>query len=1000
MDKRIGFITEENCSSNFDDLKGYFVNRDNPNYPGNPDSPNYPRAEGRVSGFQNPILGDPGRGEIARWHKVRIGALHTLVDQMIEQYTRDRRWYSDVRCREALWNMYRRLEWWVAQNIEPGNVDYQNALSFIRDCIVQILDTGEISRIMYRHNFKDGLDNSFEYNGGWTIDEYGYLTGLYFLGETAGWDGEEPEEWTITKVIEYPNPGLITFNYAVWGYVEIFVLEMDGEVIWSHDSTNLVDDSGFTFRDITLNVPAGIHEFKWRLVGEIGGTEVRLSEITFTELYPEIEKPEDIPKCPLPYNHHYSSDYMNYFTGVPYERPTFSTVGGSKVSDYLDMIRYVSSKENIEWELVDSVDGSGGNEYIFKLPLERLPETLSSKMTFNWRLKRKGYITFKYWIDGGNGSTLSFYINNQLVGGPWRDTDGWQEVRFNMSQAQTYKFDFLIHKEVSMELGTNAVYIKDIQVVEVTDYTDEPMPGDYFYEGEEAEAEYGKWLIYSNKGVLGSYYRGFPDDVEDTVRELELEFYSECDGVFSFAHRLGTEDPDRLVVEGLIFKEQYRLDESPVIWDGSENGVGLPTITVTPEYSTWKNTIPDGYSDIQESMIWTKDSDSLIYNIKIDGDWNGFKYLDAYGRMRIVCPPRYVVETDFLEAEESGEWIELTGGWGAGANIAVYTDHEMVGRYGYAIYRPHEDSSIISMEIDGVLRNRDVLNVYVDGRLYRRLYQEFDNLVMNIPNFGGDIKVEVAERPDDGRKELVFSGIVEFDGEFKPIEKETMYGDANARLEAIYTREDGRGRRMDAWIHRGSLETPTAWYTNTGVTFDINMLPYDEVVIKIPNNKIPFVDYARLETMLEEYKEGLEITDPIQTFYEDFNPFVHIDRIIYDSSVWEIVDIFEFLNIPNRGDNVIVHEATGGPRTVQFEVNIEGIELLDGGNYLSFEYGALFHEGDYAEVYARTDDGDQLLRVLTSSTLNQNGYLVHGVEIPPNTKSLIFSYTYGGGGSE
>src|SRR5690606_2757088 len=142
MDKRIGFITEENCSSNFDNLKGYFVNRDNPNYPGNPDSPNYPRAEGRVSGFQNPILGDPGRGEIARWHKVRIGALHTLVDQMIGQYTRDRRWYSDVRCREALWNMYRRLEWWVAQNIEPGNVDYQNALSFIRDCIVQILDTG------------------------------------------------------------------------------------------------------------------------------------------------------------------------------------------------------------------------------------------------------------------------------------------------------------------------------------------------------------------------------------------------------------------------------------------------------------------------------------------------------------------------------------------------------------------------------------------------------------------------------------------------------------------------------------------------------------------------------------------------------------------------------------------------------------------------------------------------------------------------------------------
>lgn len=1003
MDKRIGFITEDNSPSNFKDFKGYFVNPNSPNYPGNPDSPNYPRAEGRVSGFQNPILGDPGRGEIARWHRVRVNALHSLVDQMIEQYTRDRRWYSTVRCREALWNMYRRLEWWVAQNVEPGNGDYQNALSFIRDCIVQILDTGEASKIIYSHKFKDGLDNSFEYNGGWRIDEYGYLSGEYILGETVVLgEGEETEDWTITKVIEYPNPGLITFNYAVSGFVETFALEMDGEVIWRHDSTEVVDNTGFTFRDITLNVPEGLHEFKWVLVGEFGGSIVKFDEIIFTELYPEIKKPEEIPKCPLPYTHHYASDYMNQFTGVPHERPTFSTVGGSKVSDYLDMIRYVSSKENIEWELVNSIDGSGGNEYIFKLPLERLPETLSSKMTFNWRLKRKGYITFKYWVDGGNGSSLLFYINNQLVGGPWRDTSGWQEVRFNVSQAQTYKFDFLVHKEASMNLGTNAVYIKDIQVVEVTDYTDEPMPGDYTYEGEEAEAEHGKWLIYSHKGVLGSYYRGFPDGAEDMIRELELEFYSECDGVFGFAHRLGTEDPDRFYVEGLVFTEQHSLSESSVIWRGEDNGVGIPTVTVTPKYRSWKYTIPDGYSDLQGSFIWTKDSDSLTYKVKIDGDWNrGLKYLNVYGRLGIICPPRYVVETDFIENLESGRWTTV-GEWTSDRNTALLQSESGRDKYGYAIFEPHEDTSIISVEIDEDMRNREVLNIYLDGSLYRRLYPGFENIVINIPNFGEELRFEVEEKPDEGEMELVFSGLVEFVGEFNPMDKETMFEYAGESIDAYYEDEDGRGRRVTTELLVGSLETPTSWYTNEGFYMTGDLLPGDEWVIRVPNAKIPFVDYAKLESMLEEYKESLESVEPTQLFYEDFNPFSNQDKLIFDANDWKIVDVYQFLNFKNSGDSIIVHEAGEGVgRVAKFEIDLSNIELLEGGNYLKFEYGALFHGSDHAVVVAETSEGEErVLRVLNRSTLNPDGILVQGIEIPQNTTRIVFYYTYGGGGSE
>lgn len=52
MDKRIGFITEENCSSNFDDLKGYFVNRDNPNYPEIPTALTIRGQKGELAGFK------------------------------------------------------------------------------------------------------------------------------------------------------------------------------------------------------------------------------------------------------------------------------------------------------------------------------------------------------------------------------------------------------------------------------------------------------------------------------------------------------------------------------------------------------------------------------------------------------------------------------------------------------------------------------------------------------------------------------------------------------------------------------------------------------------------------------------------------------------------------------------------------------------------------------------------------------------------------------------
>ena len=988
MDKKIGFITQNDGSSVFDSFKKYSVNLNNPNNFKFSDSPNYPRAKGRVYGYQNPILGDPGRGEIARWHRLRTNVVQSLVEQMIEQFTRDRGWYSTVRCREALWNMYRRLEWWVNQNVEPGNSDYQNALSFIKDCITQILDTGEKPKIIYQHKFKEGMDESFEYAGGWKIDEFGYLSGLYVIGDTVEWEeGSELEEWSVSKMVNYHSQGLITFNYAVAGYVEKFILKMDEDIIWQHDSTDVINDTGFTFRDITLSIPAGAHKFTWILVGEMGGSLVRLDEIIFTELFPETNKPEEIPKCPLPYNHHFASDYMNYFTGVPYERPTFSTVGGSKVSDYLDMIRYVSSMENIEWELINEE-----GEYIFKLPLERLPETLSSKMVFNWRLKRKGYIAFKYWVDGGNGSSFLFYINNQLVGGPWRDTEGWQEVRFNMSQSQAYKFDFLVHKEVSKDLGTNAVYIKDIQVVEVTDYTDEPMPPDYAYDGEEAENEYGKWLIYSHRGALGSYYRGFPDGIEDMTREIELEFYSECDGVFGFAHKLGTEKPDRIYIDGLVFTEEHSLDEEPAIWDGNSNGVDIPTITVTPEYSGWSNLFPDGLPYVDGNALWTKNSSDIKYHVKIDGSWDkGIKSLIGSGEIGIICPPKYIAEERYMPSSLYGSW-STDGAWSSDEGvIEMSADSEEF--YGSAVYEPNnKDISFVSINVTEKLLQGEKLNIYIDGYLYFSALSGFEDLFLNIPViYGNKIKFEVEkadELPED-EKEIVFAGFFEFNETALPIDRETMFEVAGESLEINRQYSDGRGREVEIELPTGGLDTKESWYTNSGFKINLALLPKDDVIIKIPNIKVPYVDMDKLKELVDSVMEDKEIGEPKRIFYEDFNPFNSQDLLSYDSN-WDITDIFKFLNIPSGGDDVIVCKGDGNNHNI--DIDLSGINYGDGYLSLNFEYGALFNEGNSLELLGLINGEFRKVAEFTESTLKADGYRVNGINLPKGIEGLRFVY--------
>lgn len=254
---------------------------------------------------------------------------------------------------------------------------------------------------------------------------------------------------------------------------------------------------------------------------------------------------------------------------------------------------------------------------------------------------------------------------------------------------------------------------------------------------------------------------------------------------------------------------------------------------------------------------------------------------------------------------------------------------------------------------------------------------------------------------EEDENELIFSGIIEFDGEINPMEKESMFNNAGEDIGVSYEVEDGRGRRIESGLSIGSLESPTSWYTNRGFYVAADLLPGDELRLMVPNAIIPFVDYGRLEDLMNEYKEGLEPVEPTRLFYEDFNPYINREKFIYDENKWQHVDIYQFLGIQNRGDEVLVHEVVGGSNgTARLELSLDGIELKEGVNYLGFEYGGLFEQGDYVEVIARTDEDEELIRVLNQSSLTPDGRLVQGIELPQNTSSIVFSYNYGGGGSE
>ncbi|SNS21692.1 hypothetical protein SAMN05446037_100668 [Anaerovirgula multivorans] len=1121
---KLGLYSSGGCDPKFKNMLLNVVNPQHPNHPSKEGSPNQPRKT-RLPGYQNPLLGDEGNGEIGRWSKVDKKALRNIVDQMIEHFTHNRDWYKDVRCREALWNMYRRLMWWVRQNTEPLDSQYSQALSFIKDCILKILDTGEKPYVIYFADFSNSIDNSFTYNGNW-FSEYNSLTGKSREGQTL----------SLSKQVTYNDAGLVVFNMAADLNGGIVKLLLDGEVIWRHadrvgtegqwyvrnksgdlkpfvDVKHGIHDTGTVgalvdryyyyqtgpnqwkvvfvsafhttpskwqninqitkshdgkwteafidelgqhyplsvytdvellevidsvyreggeesglwedktadlyFSDSTVNVPAGTHTFQWVVEGAKGSSTVRFKSIQFTGLGIEVEK-DFIPKCPLPYNHHFSADYVNYFNGVDAEVPLFSTKGQSTTTDLMDMLRSVSSKENIEWDLVNSVDGGAGNENILKLPLNRLPETLSSKLTFNWRLKKKGYISFKYLIEGGNQSYLSLYINENQVGGPWFDTNGWQEAKFNMSEGQTYKFDMMVSKLASMGVGLDAVFIKDIEVVETVGYADDPMPQDYDKHGEMIE---GKWKVYAKDSSLSTFYRGFTDGNNDNSRELEVELQSECDGIFSFGYELGVNEPDRECIGGLLFNEDFMLSTTPRRWEADT--YGDIHVIITPEYG-------DGWRVLSKSYATPEDNATITYNIES----LGMNRLSVAGEVEIICPSRipYDYSTELKNIVPSG--VELSGLWSFDGSLVldIPSASYPVADYGYGMFiLAAPSNAYLYFDTSNQLNEDEFVDVYSNGDFVERFYGgEGDRSLVPVHLHDDTTLVEfVAGSVDTSgsiQSPVQFYSSLYVDGDhgnYLPTEMDKVsnifnYASDNLGLRQSYSQKLVGGERgLDLLLNTGKLTSKTTWVSSGDILgeFTVRLMPGDDFRFYLPFNTIPYID----SDTLTEIDEVLATEVVLLEYFNDqmeSNALNNIEHFTFDSSVtldfsyaeqyaWEWVDIFQFFGTGGSGDGVVIVDGVSKSQLFDkdfirhtMKVDLPSTPPSGYVDRLSFEYGARFQYGDQLNVYAYFGGGArQLLFSTKESEFSMSGKKVKNLDVPSGTSNVVFEYLQLGGGS-
>ncbi|WP_312113532.1 hypothetical protein [Brevibacillus reuszeri] len=760
--KSVGNVTFGKMRSSL--VEGAF----HPNHPKHPESPNRPRAQDRYAGYQNPLLGDPGKGQIGRWQSVKVDSLEIVIDQMIEQFLRDKKWYAKVRCREALWNMYRRLEWWVNQQIDPQKNDYQRALLMVRDCIYKILKNTE--------------------------------------------------------------------------------------------------QEGGTHHDVSL------------------------------------------PVCPAPYYHHFSGYYLNHYDAIDKEVPTFDMRDLPLSDTFNGLFRYVSSTEDQEWQMVHSVGTNemAGNENIMKLDVTSLKHGNSSKVTFQWRFKKQGFIRFKYLASTAPGDGLLFFINNNQVGGEWNQSSNWQEAKFSVKPGQTYKFDWFVRRMSDRRFGKNAVYIKDVECVEVVQSLDEQTPPDVDTLGDAAYNVPGwEWITFSENSIMTSYFSGINDNLS---RKVSREMDAECPGEFSFQYEMGVELPPYKDESSLFFDEEF--DSHTQIGSG-ERG----SFAISNHSEHWHL---DGRSSSTQ-----EDSASISYDVKIGDDC----IVDITGIVQLICPPleidhyeeRSRTVTDPLQFSFSGvnnwKWKVVEG-----VGTGIHIEDPITSGKSDATYR-------VEMEADGWLE----FNYMTDLRDTEELFV-IVNGVEQLALSGKKREKKVRIPLEKGSNTIIFRILDTLTEE--PLEEE-------------YPGEFSYGSSTGKHITpMGSyINVDREWQTDrySSSTDEDRSENVYEVFLN-PGSSFNFTEELELKSNVEE----TESDEYELIFSENFNKRDTYSPKVRVKDNWEWEDIVtRYQGEGHGGDGVLKVENKDGTRN---RLYVEDL-LLDEPGYVKFEYGGSFSEFENLRLY-------------------------------------------------
>lgn len=741
-------------------------NPGNPNHPEHlPQSPNAPRSETDRHGAEsNPILGDPGFGQIGRWQTVQLDAMENAIDQMIEQYLRDRSWYASVRCREALWNMYRRIEWWVMQQQPPDKTQYQRVLQMIKDCIYKILENAQ---------------------------------------HTEG----------------------------------------------SHLGVSL-------------------------------------------------------PTCPAPYYHHFSGNYFNHFDAAVYEIPLFSMKKDVPLSDkFPDFFRYVSSTEDQEWVTVHSVgkDEQSGAEMILKLDLNTLQIGNSSKITFNWRVKRYGQVRFKYLASAQRGNGILFYINGQQVGGEWCENKEWQQAAFTLQPGQMYKFDWLIRKMRPEQWGQNAIYVKDIEVVEIVDTRKPPAPLDYDLDGEHVFLP-DNWVVRSSESITQANFKGIIINDGNRTKRMSMELENECEGDLSFAYKIGIDEKPVDNIDHDIFFDDRFISKK-------EHGYG--------DYGS--------FAQSRHGIAWTVDGEKsetkadhaqITYDIVVGEN----SKVDLSGTVEVECPPR---EIDHYEPYHLGIGMNKYG-WSMSGNpdwkdngsyLKIDEPEEGISSAETTMYLPDDGWFIFSFEHD--LRPTESFEVSVNGEGVHYSKGDRSGTQIKIALEAGYNAISFQIR--DTLTEVPFS--YDFDRPFS-------YG--NGSSGSTYRIKSPMGSTVDV-TRNWNVTDGGAITTSNGktVTYDMKLNPESEVVLREHMRIFPAMDSG--------YNPVTGVTRDNMVFEELFNEEDVYDPALSFNGNWEWHKMVS-------GDGVMKAQGHGQEHAANFYAS------MNKPGYICWQYGGKFDPGEALEL--------------------------------------------------